>query len=106
MPTRNNRMRALVCAVALLLMRIPGSGQPWGRLTNDHAIVVEHLIHLYDGLASQMASRNSADPDHADSRQQGLFRLFGVSPAGYQTMGIILSSAKTKLEAVRSSQSR
>jgi hypothetical protein len=86
-------------------MTIAANGQPWGQLTNDHPIVIDHLIHLYDGLANQIATRNAADPEHADSRRQGALRLFGISATGYQSMGSVISSAKAKLDAVRSSQS-
>ncbi len=32
---------------------------------DNHPIVIEHLIHLYDSLASQIAVRNAADPKFA-----------------------------------------
>ena len=106
MLTRSGILRPLAFGVALLFTRIAGNTQPWGPLTNEHPIVIDHLIHLYDGLTSQIAARNSADPEHADSRQQGAMGLFGVSAAGYQTMGIILSAAKVKLDTERSAQSK
>jgi hypothetical protein len=106
MLTRNHGIHALAIGVALLATRTPSQAQAPGPLTNDHPIVIDHLIHLYDGLAGQIATRNAADPEHADSRQQGAMNLFRVSATGYQVLGNVLSTAKARLDAVRSAQSK
>ena len=98
--------RVLTVAFAGVLIRSQGYTQPIGPLTNDNPIVMDHLIHLYDVLTKEIATRNGADPANADSRHLGAARLFGVSPAGYQTLGSILSAAKVRLDAVRNSQSQ
>ena len=103
---RNRGIQTLTLCATLLFLGASAQAQPWGQLTNDHPIVIDHLIHFHDGLANHVTTRNAADPEHADSRQQGAMRVFGMTPGGYQTMGVILASAKVQLDAVRKSQSQ
>ena len=103
---RTLKQRILPALAAFFLFMTSGFPQPWGTLTNDHAIVIEHLIQLHDSFAGQVTARNSADPAHADSRQLGIMNLFGVSASGYQTLARVLSAAKANLDAVRTAQSR
>lgn len=106
MPTRHYGIRALAIGVALLVAGVKGQAQAPGPLTNDHPIVIDHLIHLYDGLAGQIAAREATDPEHADSRKQGAMNLFRVSATGYLVLGNVLSAAKARLDAVRTAQSK
>ena len=75
-------------------------------LTNDHPIVIEHLIHYYDNIAKHVANRNAEDPANAASRQQGALRIFGLSAQGYNAFGAVLRSVKARLDDVRNAQSQ
>jgi hypothetical protein len=92
--------------MAAVLSIVLGVAQVPIHLTNDHPIVIEHLIGLHDGLSKHIAARNAEDPENAQSRLAGAARIFGVSAEGYQRLTGILSAAKVRLEGVRSSQSQ
>ena len=107
MPERGrNFVNVIALATLFSLTTKIGIAQPWGALTNHHRIVVDHLIHLYTDLTNQISARNAADPSLAASRLQGAMSLFGLSPAGYQIMGSIISGAKGQLDTVREAQSK
>jgi hypothetical protein len=93
----------LLLAIALSTM-LTAAAQIPGPLTNNHPIVIDHLIHFYDGLASHIAARDVEDPGNAASRLLGARTIFGLSADGYQHLGIVLLAAKSKLDGLRSSQ--
>jgi hypothetical protein len=92
----------LLLAVTILSIARVVDGQGITPLTNNHPIVINHLIGLYTGLASQIAANNATDPANALSRQMGAQGIFGVSAAGYQSLGAVLSAAKAQLDTVQS----
>jgi len=80
-------------------------GQPLGPLSNEHPIVVEHLIQFHSALAGHVALRNNEDPAHAASRTEGLHRIFGVGPEGYRVLSSVLSDAKIRLDTAKTARS-
>ncbi len=94
-----------IIALAFLSL-VTGRAQPWGPLTADNPIVVDHLIHYHDAVANEIALRNAVDPRQAESRQLGVAFMLGITTSGYQSLGRVLGAAKANLDAVRSSQSK
>jgi len=75
-------------------------------LTDDHPIVVEHLVRLHYALTSAIATRNSADPQQATARANGLRRVFSLSESGYTTMSMVLSATKSQLDQLEAEQNQ